>query len=676
LTTAATLGSAWAERLWAQSDAKELLPLNRFTRMVHEYFDDRIRDALEVGERRKAALQSQTDAERYLQFVRERIRESFGPFPEKTPLKPRVSGIVDRDAYHIEKVAFESRPEFFVTANLYVPKGRTFPLPGVVGSCGHSANGKAAEAYQSFAQGLARQGYVVLVFDPIGQGERLQYPNEKLESEVGVGVREHLLCGNQQYLIGEFFGAWRAWDGIRALDYLLSRPEVDPQHVGITGNSGGGTLTMWLTGLDSRWTMAAPSCAVTSFRRNFQNELPADTEQCPPKILAFGLDHEDFLAAYAPRPTIILAQEKDYFDARGAEATYRSLKKLYALLGAEENIRLHIGPDEHGYSQSNREAMYGFFNEQTKIARGHREPPLVLEKDETLQVMPRGQVLDIGSKTVPEFTRARSQELLQQKSPANLSGLQPALRSVLKLPDTMPASAPEYRILRAIGGRRFPKPAFTTYAVQTEPGIEAIVYRLTEKTQYSRPTRGASRCVLYVSHHSADAELRNEKWLAELVAAEPDVPFYSCDVRGIGESRPDTCGVNQFLSPYGNDYFYAAHAIMLDRPYPGQRTWDVLRVLDWLVAQGHREVHLVALGWGTIPATFAAVLSDIVTKTTLRHALTSYHALAEAEHYAWPLSSFVPGILKACDLPDCYRVLEDRGLTIVEPWDPNTNTAS
>ena len=187
-------------------------------------------------------------------------------------------------------------------------------------------------------------GYVVLIFDPIGQGERLQYGHVEKDHRPGVGVGEHLLAGNQQFLVGEFFGSWRAWDGIRALDYLLTRPEVDPKHVGITGNSGGGTMTTWLCGVEPRWTMAAPGCFVTTFRRNLENELPADTEQCPPRALALGLDHADFLAAMAPKPVIILAKEKDYFDVRGAEEAYARLKQLYGLLGAEENISLHIGP--------------------------------------------------------------------------------------------------------------------------------------------------------------------------------------------------------------------------------------------------------------------------------------------------------------------------------------------
>ncbi len=148
-----------------------------------------------------------------------------------------------------------------------------------------------------------------------------------------MGVREHLHAGNQQFLVGEFFGMWRAWDGIRALDYLLTRPEVDKQRIGVTGNSGGGTMTTWLCGVEPRWTMAAPSCFVTTFRRNMENELPQDTEQCPPRALALDLDHADFLAAMAPKPIIILAKERDYFDVRGSEETYRAVAAAVSLAG-------------------------------------------------------------------------------------------------------------------------------------------------------------------------------------------------------------------------------------------------------------------------------------------------------------------------------------------------------
>ncbi len=652
-----------------QAPASALPPLNRFPRMVQEYFVERVRAAEQAGVQARAKLQTRADAEQYVQEVQQKIRRCFGPFPEKTSLNARITGTLARDAYRIEKVIFESRPQFLVTANLYVPTDRKFPLPGVVGSCGHSLNGKAAEAYQAFAQGLARMGYVVLIFDPIGQGERLQYGHLDAKQRPRPGVGEHLHGGNQQFLVGEFFGNWRAWDGIRALDYLLSRPEVDPRHVGVTGNSGGGTMTTWLCGVEQRWTMAAPSCFVTTFRRNLENELPADTEQCPPRALALHLDHADFLAALAPKRVILLAKERDFFDARGAEEAYGRLRRLYGLLGAPDRVQLFIGPTEHGYSQENREAMYQWFNRATRVSDARSEPKLTIEKDETLWCTPTGQVAELKSRTVFSFTRAKAQTLARQRGKLATADVKTAVADLLKLPPR--AGVPEYRILRAAGTRKYPKPHATTYAVETERGIFALVYRLSDQRHDARPPRGTNRAILYVAHHSSDAELRDEPLLAELLKAEPQATLYTCDVRGIGESRPDTCGLNQFLAPYGNDYFYAIHALMLDAPYVGQKTFDVLRVLDWLKSFGHSEVHLVGRGWGSLPATFAALLDDAVVQVTLKHALTSYQDVAESEHYAWPLSSFVPGVLEKFDLPDCYRALQAKKLRQLEPWGPD-----
>jgi cephalosporin-C deacetylase-like acetyl esterase/pimeloyl-ACP methyl ester carboxylesterase len=670
----ALLNLPWDMLLLAQEPSQPgarspVAPLNRFSRMVQEWYVGEVRTAEEQIKARLANLKTKADAEGYVAFVQEKIREVFGPEPERTPLHAKVTGIVERDAYNIEKVIFESRPEFLVTANLYVPKGRKFPLPGVVGSCGHSANGKAAEPYQSFAQGLARQGYVVLIYDPIGQGERLQYVREDLKPRHGVGVSEHLLLGNQQSLVGEFLGAWRAWDGVRALDYLLSREEVDPKHVGITGNSGGGTLSTWLCGVERRWTMAAPACFVTTFRRNLENELPADTEQCPPGAIAAGLDHADFLAAMAPKPVIILAKERDYFDARGAEEAYGRLKHLYTLLGEPDNIRLHIGPTEHGYSQENREAMYRWSNGVTGVSDAQSEPALTIETDETLQCTPRGQVAELKSRPLFAFTASRSQELAKNRSGLAGEALKTAVAAALRLPEydgELPA--PEYRILRPLRSRDYPRPAATTYAVETEPGILAIVTRLADKSHLSRPPQDPRPAVLYVSHYGTDDELRTEPLVKELLAGGEDVPFYACDLRGIGESRPDTCGSDSFLSPYGSDYFYAAYGMMLDRPYVGQKTLDLLRVIDWLSAHGHRAVHLAAKGWGTLPATFAAILAPQVTAVTLKQPLTSYTAVAESEDYSWPLSAFIPGVLASFDLPDCYRELKQhKGLRQIEP---------
>lgn len=669
------LDSTISGRASAAQQAEQLESLNRFPRMVQEYFVSRVRAAERAMLDAQNTLKTKSDAEAYVKSVQARARESFGPSPERTPLNARITGVVERDGYKIENLIFESRPGFLVTANLYIPKGRKLPAPAVVGTCGHSTNGKAAEAYQSFSQGLVKQGYVCLIYDPISQGERLQYPDENLNSKIRPGVGEHLYGGNPQFLVGDFFGMWRAWDGIRALDYLLTREEVDPNHVGVTGNSGGGTMTTWLCGIESRWNMAAPSCFVTTFRRNMENELPADTEQCPPRALSLRLDHSDFIAAMAPKPVILLAKERDFFDVRGAEEAYARLKRIYQLLGAEENISLFIGPTYHGYSQENREAMYGWFNRTTGIAEGTTEPEITIEKDETLYCTPKGQVAPLGSKPIYEFTREKSQQLAANRESLSGKALAQAVAETLKLPSV--EGTPEYRIIRPVSSRKYPTSHSINYIVQTEPvtstsaGAQAIVTRLSNERIYSRPFRGKPRAVLYVSHHSADAELREEPLIPELMKSETDSVFFACDVRGIGDSKPDTCGTNSFLSPYGSDYFYAIHSIMLDRPYVGQKTHDVLRVLDWLSSVGHTEVHLVAKGWGGIPATFAALLSPYVKQVTLKHALTSYADIAESETYNWPLSSFLPNVLEKFDLPDCYRELNSKQLRQIEPWGAN-----
>jgi cephalosporin-C deacetylase-like acetyl esterase len=655
---------ACAAQAGSAADTPRLAELNRFPRMVQEFFVARENALHQRRLERLAAMTSKADAEAYVQLVRGRIRESFGPFPEKTRLDARVTKVVERDAYRIENVLFESRPGFLVSANLYVPKGRRFPLPGVVGSCGHSANGKALDTYQSFCQGLARLGYVVLIFDPIGQGERMQYVDANWNPIRGTGTAEHNYAGIQQVLVDEPFCRWRAWDAIRALDYLVTREEVDTRHLGITGNSGGGTMTTWLCGLDDRWTMAAPSCFVTELRRNMENELGADMEQIPPRALALGLDHEDFLAALAPKPVIILAKEKDYFDARGTEAAYERLKRLYGLLGAEDNVAYFIGPTYHGYSQENREAMYRWFNRCTGISDATTEPKLVLEKEETLWCTPHGQVAELRSKPIHDFIREKSQALASTRATLDAAALGRTVARTLRLPER--SGVPEFRILRPLPDRQYPSRHSLPYMVETDRGVYALVYRLSNEPLLSRPPRETRKAILYVSDRSADTELRSEPLVRELIHTDPEAAFHACDVRGIGESNPQTTSLND-RDEYSTDYFYSSHALLLDYPYVGQRTFDVLRVLDWLAAWGYDQVHVAARGQGAAPAAYAALLSPHVTRVTLKHPPASYAAIAESADYSWPLSAMPPGVLAGFDLPDCYRALKAKHLRLLEP---------
>ncbi|HVW22351.1 MAG TPA: acetylxylan esterase [Opitutaceae bacterium] len=639
-------------------------PLNRYPRAVQEYYIRRVREVEQARNARRAALRTKADAERYVAEVRERFQGVFGPFPARTPLNPRITAVHERDSYRIENVIFESRPGFLVTANLYVPRNQNRPLPGVLGCCGHANSGKALTAYQLFAQGLARQGYVTLIFDPIGEGERLQYTNQRLGPKYGFGTAEHTYAGVRLTLAGEHLGTWFAWDGIRAIDYLISRPEVDPRHLGVTGNSGGGGQTTWLCALDRRITMAAPSCFVTTMRRNIENENSQDPEQFPPHLLALGLDHSDAIAAMAPNPVKILGQEKDFFDARGFEEAAARLRHLYQLLGAEQNFDSFLGDGYHGFSKSNREAMYGWFNSQTGKSHGSSEPTLRPEKADVLRCTPHGQVAELGSTSLFSLGGMQSKRWREGRNPLRGAELKRAIAATLMLPSR--AGAPDYKILREAPSRGYVTPAFANYIVESEPGIPVVTIRLSQMPLPSRIPRGFKRALLYVSHRGADAEMRTDPWVRRLCAAGSDTAVFACDLRGVGDSQP-RLSTPANPTKGGADYFHAGCGLLFDCPTAGQRTHDLLRLLDLLSATGHGEIHLAARGWGAIPATFAAVLHESVKQVTLKHALTSYAAIMESEDYHWPLSSLVPDVLKTFDLPDCYEQLMKKRLELIEP---------
>jgi len=427
--------------------------------------------------------------------------------------------------------------------------------------------------------------------------------------------------------------------------------------------------------------MAAPACFVTTFRRNMENELPADTEQCPPRALALGLDHCDFLAAMAPKPVVILAKERDFFDVRGAEQAYERLKRLYRWLGAEENIALFVGPSEHGYSIENREAMYSWFRHasgkqllpkdlqasfQGVLSAGVplqcvREPALTIESDKDLWCTPSGQVAAMkGTTTVFMATRDKSKQLAAERKQLSSEELETKIKKVLKLPP-VPVAVPEYRIWQHHRATGYPTKLATGYAIETEPGIEAIVYRLTTERQRSRPIPKSKIAFLYLPDFSSDEELRMEPFLRDWCKDE-SVDAYTCDVRGCGESQPDTCGENSFRKPYGSEYFYAIHGLMLDKPLLGLKTWDTLRVLQWLQSVGYQSVHLAGTGRGTLIATFAGLLSEIVQQVTLKRSLDSYSEMAEEEYYESSLANILPSVLFHFDLPDCYRALTRKKL--------------
>src|SRR5713226_5621432 len=336
--------------------------------MLPAYLKSKAFALLEERQQKVSHISTPADLKARQQYVREHIWSYLGGQPERTPLNARIVGALDRGDYRIEKIIFESRPGFYVTANLYLPKSGTPPYPAILYPLGHERGAKAHQAWQRCLASLARRGFVCLAWDPLGQGERVQMYDEDLHDSKAQGgsTVEHTIIGSQCLLTGTHVAQYTIWDGIRALDYLLSRPEVDATRVGVTGNSGGGTHTAYLAALDDRIQVAAPSCYITSWRRMLESIGPQDAEQVFPLFLKDGLDYPDYIYAFGGKPFQMLTAIRDFFPIGGARDTFAEARQVLSKLDLGDRVDMFEADDGHGYTKPRREAGYRWFTRWLK----------------------------------------------------------------------------------------------------------------------------------------------------------------------------------------------------------------------------------------------------------------------------------------------------------------------
>ena len=323
--------------------------------------------------------------------VRARILTLIGGLPEyRGPLNARVTKTTRRDGFAIDHVIFESLPGYFVTANLYRPD-RAGRHPAILMSMGHWDSGKAAG--QLLSTNLARKGFVVLAYDPVGQGERQQAFDARIgRSLIGGATEQHFSNGAAAILMGQAVARYFIHDGMRAIDYLVSRAEVDPDRIGATGCSGGGTQTAYISALDPRVKVAAVACYMNSFQTLFAGSV-GDSEQSVPGFLAGGLDQSDYVELFAPRPWLITSTEEDFFTPAGARQVFDEAQHWYRLFDAQDRVKWVVGPGRHGTPLVVREAIYDWMIRWLADGTGNaREEAVTLLPDHDLQVTPGGQV--------------------------------------------------------------------------------------------------------------------------------------------------------------------------------------------------------------------------------------------------------------------------------------------
>lgn len=296
--------------------------------------------------------------------IRKFAIDSLGGLPPSdTPLNARTTGTLQvAGGVTIEKIIFEARPRHYVTANLYLPPGRTGRTGAVLFLSGHHTTAKQVPEYQIVCQILAQAGLVVFSQDPIGQGERLSYYDAATKRTlVRAGTGEHDHAGIQSRFIGDQIARYFLHDAMRSIDYLLTRPEVDPARLGVTGNSGGGTQTSLVMLADPRIAAAAPATFIMS-RESYQwTNQPQDAEQNWFGFTRAGYDHEDILLAMAPKPVAVLAVTSDFFPIEGTRRTVARSRRIWELHNRANALELIEDRSTHTYTQTLAKGAARFF---------------------------------------------------------------------------------------------------------------------------------------------------------------------------------------------------------------------------------------------------------------------------------------------------------------------------
>jgi cephalosporin-C deacetylase-like acetyl esterase len=631
-------------------------------KMLYTYLQAEAQKLFETRRQAVAALKTPEDVHRRQKELKAKFIESLGGFPERTPLNPRTVGSLQRDGYRIEKVIYESRPNHHVTANLYLPDGQP-PFPGVLVPCGHSATGKAIEAYQRACILLAKNGLAVLCYDPIGQGERIQLLDKQGKPAIAGSTSEHTMVGVGALLVGQNTATYRIWDGIRSLDYLASRPEVDSKRLGCTGNSGGGTLTAYLMALDDRIVAAAPSCYITSLERLFATIGPQDAEQNITGQVAFGMEHADYVTMRAPRPTLLCVGTRDYFDINGAWTTFREAKLLYGLLGHGERVDLFEYNDTHGFSKPRREAAMRWMR---RWLLGKDDAPVegdfAIAADAELQCTRTGQVLeDFKGKSVFDLNAEREHDLAGQRAKF-LAGQskEAALKEVRRLLGSLGQDKPAQR---ESVGQGFQYQGVDAFKIlfKTEPGISVPGLHLGARKSSSEKT-----LTIYLDGDGMAKAVAAGGPIAKRVAAGEQI--LALDLRGMGETAPGTPAAKRpnFFGVDNKEAFLALH---LNRPLLGQRVDDLLAIIAYL-APHYANIQVHAVGSAGPIALHAAALDSRIKQVTLEGALVSWSAVVRTPISYNQLTNVVPGVLKHYDLPDLAAAIAPRPLTIRAAVDP------
>jgi dienelactone hydrolase len=590
-----------------------------------------------------AGLKTAEDWDRHAAFIRKSMAAWTGPLPERTPLKARVTGIISRDRYRLEKILFESRPDFLVSANLYLPRNCSPPHPAVLNVIGHSPAGKATEKVQRRAIAQARKGFVALVIDCIGQGERQVAEYAKVHSPPG---NAHQIVGTQAFIAGTHVFNFMVWDAVRAVDYLVSRPEVDPKRIACTGCSGGGMMTTYILAFEPRIAIAVPACNPCTWSHRVHANLATDHEQVFFGAFAAGVDPRgDPLFCQVPKPLLISATTDDNLNpSSGVWELSTWLYRAYSAHGEPHRFQTSMVKAPHGYDKQQREVAYAWMLQWAGgDASDFREEDFAIEKEADTWCTTDGNVYRQAKSRSPHDLVLEYLKTHRRQKGKTTSELKASVKEVLALNDSVRAPQAEVETSRLASGMKLTP-------VTIRPGNGIVL----PAVWIESPKRHAGGPVIIYLNDKGKNALVAEKIVVQALL-ERGFRIFAVDLRGIGETSPGMEGK-----------FWG---FLAGRPVFGQRVGDIRTVVEFLSSSGNgsQGIYVWAKGITAIYSSLAATLTDDITALVLEEPLFTFEQIVTTKVPAYRHEIILPGVLEQFDLPQIYRALCPMKVTLINP---------
>ncbi len=605
-------------------------------------------------------LHTAADWEGYQKQVRRKLNAGMGEFPRKTPLNPIVTGVIRKDGVRIEKLYFESLPNYYVTAALFIPEHHKGRLPAILYCSGHGADGFRSEVYQQAILNYVKKGFVVLAFDPIGQGERIQYLDSLGHSTFG-STGEHSYPGTQLFLSGRSPAYYFIWDGIRAIDYLLTRPEIDGARIGLTGRSGGGTQTAFIAAYDDRIKAYAPECYVTSFGKLLRSVGPTDAEQNLVGALYDGIEIADILAVSAPKPLMIISTTQDYFSIQGARDAYRFLQNMYQAYGKKDNVAMAEDDAKHASTKKNRESAYRFFQKHLSNPGSDTDEKVTLLSKEELNVTPDGNIYKLlPGHDLFSLSKAFSEEIFLKKAQGVTNGSL-ANRNIRE--EIIKHSGYEKHLQghSSVFSGRFHR---SEYAVEKYlvkgPGDYHI------PLLWFKPENSNCRVVLLLDENGKGNAGGD---LADSLAKE-GYEVVIPDLVGIGELGGGYNRGSAFIQNVPLNVWYLG---VLTKMSPVSLRMGEIQLLSDFIRSGKKPCQKISvIGQGALctDVLYSALLDPGFEEIFLLDPLISYRSILSEKYYKTKyILSSVPGAAANYDLPDLIKIVAPVKIFIYNPVD-------